>query len=275
MPPASRGSSIDLGRRRAKRSHAIRRRVGGNRDRGRRGVVEHLSVQRRARLGVDDDAQAAAARCRASRTVSAGSSASTVPIPTMTASEAARGGLHVEPRARAGDPLAGAVGRRGPPVERRGVLPRDIRTSLRRRDQPRLELGPRLVDQHPGLDIDARRAQSRRSAAGRHRADRRRHRSTRAMPAAMIASEHGPVRPWWLQGSSVTTRVAAAGRVTGVGERDDLGVWPADRLRGTLRRQPSPSRSSTTAPTAGFGLGIPSAAAARRSRDASRRSRPR
>ena len=48
--------------------------------------------------------------------------------------------------------------------------------------------------------------------------------TTRRTPAATSASLHGPVRPVWLHGSSVTTAVVAARVVAGLGQRVGLGV---------------------------------------------------
>ena len=66
-------------------------------------------------------------RPRSSRTVSWGSSATTVPVPTITASTSARRRVDLGARLRPGDPAARAVGGRDPPVEGGRRLPRDER----------------------------------------------------------------------------------------------------------------------------------------------------
>ena len=60
--------------------------------------------------------------------------------------------------------------------------------------------------------------------------------TTRAIPAATMASTHGGVRPWWLQGSSVDTSVAPRAGVTGTAQRLALGVRAARRLGGAGAR---------------------------------------
>ena len=83
--------------------------------------------------------------------------------------------------------------------------------------------------------------------------------TTRAIPAARIASVQGGWRPWWAQGSSVTYIVAPAGSwprarqsasaATSACDAAELGVEAlADRPR---------RRATSTAPTSGFGLTRP------------------
>ena len=76
--------------------------------------------------------------------------------------------------------------------------------------------------------------------------------TTRAMPAATIASTHGWVRPWWLQGSSVHTSVAprAASPARRSASRSACGP-PGGWVAPVARIDPSPD--ATTAPTQGFG----------------------
>jgi hypothetical protein len=75
--------------------------------------------------------------------------------------------------------------------------------------------------------------------------------TTRATPAATSASVHGGVRPWWAQGSSVTTAVAP--RAEGPAARSATTSACAPPA-GSVAPAPttSPSRSSTH-PTAGLG----------------------
>ena len=79
--------------------------------------------------------------------------------------------------------------------------------------------------------------------------------TTRAIPAAMMASVHGGVRPWWAHGSSVTYRVppaargpAAASAATSAWAPPGGAVAPVNHCR--LAARP---RHHTTAPTHGFG----------------------
>ena len=75
------------------------------------------------------------------------------------------------------------------------------------------------------------------------------------MPASSSASVHGPVRPVWLHGSRVTYAVPPRPP----GHRPSRAPRPRRaarrRARGSPRRPTSPSRSRTTQPTTGFGMG--------------------
>ena len=109
-------------------------------------------------------------------------------------------------RGRAARFLAGhpaRAGHRDPAVERDRDLVGDERPSERRPGAPRLVLPPRLeaVVEH-GLDAGlAQHARARRPPPDSGRGCPA---TTRAMPAATIASTHGGVRPWWAHGSIVT-----------------------------------------------------------------------
>ena len=54
--------------------------------------------------------------------------------------------------------------------------------------------------------------------------------TTRVTPASRMRCVHGPVRPTWQHGSSVTYIVAAGGAAGGLGQRVHLGVRPAGAL---------------------------------------------
>ena len=131
-----------------------------------------------------------------------------------------------------------AVGGGGAAVEGRGQLQHDVRAAGAAVVEVRRQLRRRPPASSSDLDVDAGGA-----AGGRGRRRRRwgRGRSTptttRPTPAAIRASAHGPVRPWWLHGSRVTATVAPA--VVGAGgaggvEGDDLGVAAAGRLGGAV-----------------------------------------
>jgi len=96
--------------------------------------------------------------------------------------------------------------------------------------------------------------------------------STRASPTSMSASQHGGVRPWWLQGSSVTTALpprrsapaAAAARKATISACGPPArwVWPSKaRPSGAMMRQA----------TRGLGSDSPIAWAAKVSSPASQR----
>src|SRR6187431_1925860 len=79
--------------------------------------------------------------------------------------------------------------------------------------------------------------------------------TTRAMPAARIASTQGGVRPWCAQGSSVTKRVPPRARSPAASRATTSACGPPARSC-----QPSPTTSSPatiTAPTTGFGRVVP------------------
>jgi len=54
--------------------------------------------------------------------------------------------------------------------------------------------------------------------------------TTRATPAACKASVQGGVRPWWQQGSSVTTAVPTPGAAAGLAQGMHLGMGGAGPL---------------------------------------------
>ena len=139
------------------------------------------------------------------RTVSAGSSRSTVPTPTRMASDFAAQAMRLQPRRLAGDPPRGAVDVGDLAVERHGDLQGDVRPALAHRGEegPVLPLG--LGAQQPDLDLDARLAQQREAPPGHARDwDRRGPRRPGDTRRARRAGAHGGVRPWWAHGSSVT-----------------------------------------------------------------------
>ena len=98
-----------------------------------------------------------------------------------------------------------------PAVDGRGELEHDVGPAGAAVDEVRRELLGDGVGLDPDGDLDAGRPQRGDALAGR-RAGRgpRSPTTTRRIPAAMIASVHGGVRPWWLHGSSVVTSVAPA-----------------------------------------------------------------
>ena len=187
-------------------------------------LVEHVAERRpssssaRVHLGVrraPGRARPAAGRGPSTwRTVSAGSSARTVPAPTMHGVALGPQPVGVGPGRVAGDPLARAVGRGGAPVERaRPASARPTAGRCVRCFRYGRELGPHLVGAR-------RRPRPRcpRRAAGRcprprpaGRGPRCRRRPGRRRPRS-IASAHGGVRPWCEHGSSVVKTVGPAGR---------------------------------------------------------------
>ena len=140
-----------------------------------------------------------------SRTVSCGSSARTVPAPVSMAQARARQRWPSLPRLRPGDPLRLAVGERGAPVERRRDLHAHPGPAARHaRDEADVEL-PRLVLHQPVLEPRCPRRASAVAALRRLRDWDRASPRPRAPRSRLIsASAQGGVRPWWLQGSSVT-----------------------------------------------------------------------
>ncbi len=209
------------------------------------GAARHPRAPR-ARRPRPEAAGAAGSSPASPRAVSDGSSASTVPVPTRIASFC--GALLVHPLARggAGDPLARAVGCGDAAVEGRRPLHGDPRASAAHGGEPAVQEGFDLVGQHAGDDLDAgRRAGARRRPPSGGPGRRSRRRRARRRPRAS-ASLHGPVRPWWLHGSRVTTAVRPRG-VGDVRERVDLGVGGAGAAVPALgddrRRRRSAARS--------------------------------
>ena len=198
----------------------------------------------------------ARSRRRPRRTVSAGSSARAVPEPTMTASTSSR---------------------------RRCTRPRDSGPVIQRESPRRVAMRPsRLAasfSETRGRPVSIqlrkprcwkRQASSRTPTRSSTPARRSRamplprtfgfgSRSpihTRAMPASWTAAAQGGVRPWWLQGSSVTARLAprrarAPCRLLAASSaRTSAWSPPA----GWVKPRPSTrSPRTTTAPTGGLG----------------------
>ena len=194
---------------------------------------QHPRAGRRTARGVDDHPQrllAGQSRRSASRTVSCGSSASTVPTPATIVSHSARSRCASARDSGRGDPAAGPVGGGDPAVQGRGDLPDHERAAQPYAGQPAL-VGPLGLRRRAG---PPRRRPRPRAAARPRRPPARvgsaTAKTTRATPAASSASVHGPVRPVCAQGSRVTTTVPPRGPVTGLGQRDDLGVRPAGPL---------------------------------------------
>ena len=80
--------------------------------------------------------------------------------------------------------------------------------------------------------------------------------TTRATPAATIASTHGGVRPWCAQGSMVTKSVAPRARSPAASRATISACRPP---AGSVTPSPTtvPSAATTTAPTVGFGYAVP------------------
>ena len=110
------------------------------------------------------------------RTVSSGSSASTVPTPVSMAQARARHAWPSRARRLAGDPPARAVDERGAAVEaRRDLEPHPRQAARHARDEADVELA-RLALQQPDATVDAGGAQPRRAVRGRRiRIGHRRH----------------------------------------------------------------------------------------------------
>ena len=87
--------------------------------------------------------------------------------------------------------------------------------------------------------------------------------TTRPIPARRMAFVHGPVRPVWWHGSSVTSRVVSCSGVPAsrAASRTATSAWavPAPRWCPTCRT--SPSTDSSAAPTTGLAPRTPRAAA--------------
>ena len=173
----------------------------------------------------------------------------------------------VEAGGAAGDPAAGAVGGGAAPVEGGGELPGDERAAVLEGEGPRAVDGLGVVGEQPGLHLDAGLAQR-----GRHRPTATGlvsawANTTRRTPAAISASEQGPVRPVWLHGSRVTTAVVprAASPASRSASTSACGP-PAPRWKPSATVVPSGARS--THPTRGLGPsgtpGVTASASARR-----------
>ena len=83
----------------------------------------------------------------------------------------------------------------------------------------------------------------------------------RRIPAAMIASVHGGVRPWWLHGSSVLTSVAPTAASPARRSASRSACAPPGGCVAPMAMI-CPSASTTTAPTHGFGEVVVRTAAA-------------
>ncbi len=241
MPRSCRAASTAAGSCVAQLQRSRRRRRAAGRRRAGRG-----RPPRPAAAGAD------AARRPASRAVSDGSSASTVPVPTMIASASARRRCT---SARAASPVIHWLvpsAAAHPPVEARAHFkvtygrPRRRRVSQSRelaRPRPR---APRSSTSTPA----ARRTRRRRRRAGWGR--RRRARPGRR-PAVDQRLGQGPVRPVWLQGSRVTTAVPPRAALAGLGQRVDLGVRGAGAAVPAGADDGARRRPASTQPTRGLG----------------------
>ena len=191
------------------------------------------------------------------RTVSRGSSARTVPIPTTTASLSARSRatsaraaspvIHFDVPSRAADRPSRVAAyfqvTKGRPVRWAVSHPSSGPRATSAPSTPVTTSTPaavRATAPPPARAVGSAQAMT-----------------TRHTPAAWIAAVHGPVRPVWWHGSRVTTRVpprarspAAARATTSACGPPGGEVAPSPTLR--------PSASSTTAPTGGLGLVLPS-----------------
>src|SRR5664280_133194 len=88
--------------------------------------------------------------------------------------------------------------------------------------------------------------------------------TTRRIPAAMIASVHGGVRPWWAHGSRVTYMVpdradvpAAASAVTSAWGPPGGAVAPTNPAPAAVPAPSTVPSGTTTAPTQGLGEECP------------------
>ena len=182
-----------------------------------------------------------------SRASRRGFSRRTVPMPTATASDAARSSWTRRRDVLARDP---ALARHGdPPVERHRRLVGDERPAEGDPGSPRLVLAPRL-EAVGVLDLDPVRPEPLEPALRlgvRVERARRRHATT---PAASTASTHGGVVPWWVHGSIVTKRVAPRASSPAASSAT-ISPW---RPLSSVAPSPTTSPSATiTAPTVGFG----------------------
>ena len=184
--------------------------------------------------------------------------------PASRRTRPAAGGCRAWPRGR--DPAGGAVGGRTATVERGGELPGDERSLLLDREGPDRVDRAGLVDQQARLHVDAtgpQRAPLPRWRPGWRRPGRTPRGVRRQRPAPRST---GPVRPVWLQGSSVTTAVvpAAAAPARASASASACGV-PAPRWKPSATTRPS--SASSTQPTRGLGpSGTPGLAASSRAR---------
>jgi hypothetical protein len=109
-----------------------------------------------------------------------------------------RGGL-------AGDPLAGAVLASAVwPSSEAAIFMRTQGVAAHHAAEEADVQFARLGGAGADFHLDARCAQAGEALAGHQRIGIGSEATTRAMPAATSASQQGPVRPWWEQGSSVT-----------------------------------------------------------------------
>ena len=199
----------------------------------------------------------------------AGRRRATVPVPTSdgVALAPAAGGRRRAPRA--GDPLRACRPRR--PTGRRAWSANFQVTNGRRW---------RIANVHSSLiALGLVGEHARPRPRSRPRAARRRPRAaaglgsgwantTRRTPASISASAHGPVRPVWLHGSSVTTAVPPRARSPAASQGVDLGMRAARRRGGSPRRRPRRRRRGRRRRRAGWGRvatpGVQASASARR-----------
>ena len=176
----------------------------------------------------------------------------TVPDPTTIASDSARNRWTSARASLPGDPLARAVGCGDVSIEGHRKFQDDVRSpGLSVRD-----VGSQLSFDGIGFDANEHIYRLRREGPRSHSpapcgSGSSIPTTTREIPAAMIASVHGPVRPWWLHGSNVVIERAARCGVAGGVDRLALGVVTSGSVGGAV--EDSPYSLIRTAPTHGFG----------------------
>ena len=204
-------------------------------------------------------------RSWASRTVSCGSSTSTVLVPTSMVSASARS-RWVSRRAAVPEtqrlvPSAAALRPSRVVANFQVTKGRPVSTA---KVQTRLRERASSASSPPTTSIPAARRVSAAPAAtglGSLWAC-----TTRRTPAAMRAWAHGPVRPVWLQGSRVTTAVVPRAR-SPARARASASAWAVPAPRWWPSATVRPSSSSRTHPTRGLGpVGTPGLAASSRAR---------
>ncbi len=144
----------------------------------------------------------------------------------------------VGPGQRAGDPLAGAVGRRRAPVEGGRQLEHDPGPARSSGASGRGPAGRATSSAHTPTETSTPASRSRSMPAPRTRGSgSSMPTTTRRTPAAIRASAHGGVRPWWQHGSRVTYDRRAPGTVAGQGQGGRLGVGAARGFGGADDRR--------------------------------------
>ena len=187
-----------------------------------------------------------------SRTVSCGSSRSTVPVPTRIASHSPRSRCTSRradsPVIQRLDPSAAAL--RPSRVAASFQVTNGRPCSIAKVHARLSARASRSISRRPPSTPASRRAASPPRATGFGSGCAN---TTRATPASISACEHGPVRPVWWHGSRVTTAVVPRASRPGLGERERASAW-ACRPRGGSPPRPRPALgSSSTQPTRGFG----------------------